>query len=168
AGQFTVADVARTIGDKLVRRHPHVFADVQVRDADEVIRNWRRIKADERRAAGADPSVLSHVPASLPALARAQEIGDKIEPLGFDWPDVPAVLAKLREEHAELEAAVAAGDPAAAARELGDVLLTLTSLARHLDTSAEMALRDATARLTARIRHCEAAARGAEASLAEL
>ena len=170
AGRFTIADVAAAIADKLVRRHPHVFGDVEVRDADEVMRNWRRIKAEEQRARGIEPDPLAGVPAGLPALARAQHLGEKARQLGLDWPDITGVLAKLREEQAELEAAVAAGDRTAAAQELGDVLLTLTSIARHLDVPAEMALRDATDRFVGRARRAAnvAATRGtALADLAE-
>ncbi|HJW69370.1 MAG TPA: nucleoside triphosphate pyrophosphohydrolase [Candidatus Binatia bacterium] len=161
SGHFRLADVARAIADKLVRRHPHVFADVTVQDADEVVRNWRRIKAEERRAAGREtaPGLLAGVPGGLPSLARAQQVGDKLAHAGFDWPDLDAVLAKLDEERDELAAAVRGGDRAAAARELGDVLLTLTSVARHLDVQAEMTLRDAVSRLTRRVAHVETAAR---------
>jgi nucleoside triphosphate diphosphatase len=169
-GRFRLADVARAIADKLVRRHPHVFADLPVRDADEVARNWRRIKAEERRADGAAPAVglLGTVPAALPALARAQQVGDKLAHAGFDWPDVAGVLAKLDEERRELGDAVRSGDRAAAARELGDLLLTLTSVARHLGTEAEMALRDATARLADRVAHVETAAHATGRSLETL
>jgi len=170
AGHFRLADVARAIADKLVRRHPHVFADVTVRDADEVVRNWRRIKADERRAAGGatEPALLASVPAALPALARAQQVGEKLAHAGFDWPDLTGVFAKLDEERGELAAAVRSGDRAAAARELGDVLLTLTSVARHLDVPAEMALRDAVGRLTRRVDHVEAVVRTTGRVLAQL
>ena len=168
AGRFTITDVASAVTDKLVRRHPHVFGDVEVRDADEVMRNWRRIKAEERHARGGEHDPLASVPAALPALARAQQLGDKARQLGFDWPDMAGVLTKLREEQAELEAAVAAGNRAAAARELGDVLLTLTSVARHLDVPAEMALRDAADRFVARARRVEAAARARGAALTDL
>src|SRR5215813_13980631 len=94
-GHFRLADVARTIADKLVRRHPHVFADVAVRDADEVVRNWRRIKAEERHAAGREADLFAGVPAALPALARAQRLGEKAAHVGLDWPDATGVLAKL-------------------------------------------------------------------------
>src|SRR6516162_6667423 len=162
AGDFTLADVANGIADKLVRRHPHVFGDVQVRDADEVMQNWRRIKAAERAAKGSDPSVLARVPSALPALLRAQDMASKAAQVGFDWPDVSSVVAKLDEEVRELSAALAAGDRAAAERELGDVLLTAASVARHLEASAETALRDANLRFERRLRHVEtvAAARG--------
>ena len=151
AGRFDVADVARAIADKLERRHPHVFGDTQVKDADEVSRNWSRIKAEERRAAGQREGVLESVPAALPALARAQHVGRRLAEVGFDWTAVSGVLAKIDEERAELATALASGDPAAAGRELGDLLLTLTSLARHLGLEAEVALRDATGRLAGRV-----------------
>jgi tetrapyrrole methylase family protein/MazG family protein len=159
-GRFDLAAVARAIADKLVRRHPHVFSDVRVRDADEVVRNWRRIKAEERAARGkpADEGVLAGVPRHLPALARAQQVGEKLAHVGFDWPDLAGVLDKLDEERRELADAVRSGDRAAATRELGDLLLTLTSAARHLEVQAEMALRDATTRLAARVAHVEEAA----------
>ena len=168
AGRFTIADVASAVIEKLVRRHPHVFGEVEVRDADEVMRNWRRIKAEEVHARGGEHDPLASVPAALPALARAQHLGQKARELGLDWPDAVDVLAKLREEQAELEAAVAAGDRAAATHELGDVLLTLTSLARHLDVPAEMALRDAANRFVTRARRVEAAARARGAALTDL
>jgi nucleoside triphosphate diphosphatase len=159
-GRFRLADVARAIADKLVRRHPHVFADVAVRGADDVVRNWQRIKAAERQAAGGREAdgLLASVPAALPALARAQQVGEKLAHVGFDWPDLAGVLDKVDEERRELGDAVRDGDRAAAARELGDLLLTVTSLARHLDVQAEMALRDATGRLARRVAHVEAAA----------
>lgn len=156
-GQFDVGDVARAIGDKLVRRHPHVFADVQVENADEVVANWRKIKAAERKARG-EVGVLAGVATALPALARAQQVGDKLAQVGFDWPNAAAVLQKVDEERAELADALAAGDTAQAGRELGDLLLTLASLARHLGVQAEMVLRDATGRLASRVRHVEQAA----------
>src|SRR5438093_8901666 len=122
AGRFTVADVARAIADKLVRRHPHVFGDVQVRDADEVMRNWRRLKAAEREAKG-ETGALAGVPRALPALVRAEQLGEKAGHVGLDWPDATGVLDKVREELAELEAAIAAGERPAIEHELGDLLL---------------------------------------------
>jgi MazG family protein len=160
AGRFDVADVARAIADKLERRHPHVFAHTRVKDADEVSRNWSRIKAEERRAAGKQEGVLDSVPTALPALARAQHVGRRLAEVGFDWSEVRGVLAKLDEERAELAAAIAAGDEAAAGRELGDLLLTLTSLARHLGVEAEVVLRDATGRLVERVERVRGLAGG--------
>jgi MazG family protein len=168
AGTFTIGDVAQAIADKLVRRHPHVFGDVAVRGADDVVRNWREIKAAERSATPEHSGVLGDVPRALPALAHAQKVGDRLAHVGFDWNDVGEVLVNLDAERAELAHALATGDRDAAGRELGDVLLTLASVARHLDVSAELALRDATDRLTARVRHVEAAARAAGKTIAEL
>jgi MazG family protein len=158
-GRFDVADVAHAIATKLVRRHPHVFGDVTVRDADEVVRNWRRIKAEERRAKGHDDDPFVAVPRALPALARAQAIGEKGAQVGLDWDDVAGVLAKVREEVAELEAAVAARDRGAVERELGDLLLALSSIGRHQDVSAELALDGAITRFLGRARDVIAAAR---------
>ena len=170
--RFDVAAVASAIADKLERRHPHVFGDVRVEDADEVVRNWKAIKARERaEKAGlpeAPPGVLHGVPRNLPALTRAQQVGSRLGHVGFDWPGPEAVLAKLDEERAELGAALAAGDRAAAARELGDLLLTATSMARHLGVEAELALRDATARLACRVERVETAVRGLGLALGEL
>ncbi|HXJ33905.1 MAG TPA: nucleoside triphosphate pyrophosphohydrolase [Candidatus Eisenbacteria bacterium] len=168
AGQFTIADVATAIADKLERRHPHVFGDVRVGGADDVMRNWQTIKAEERRAGGGDAGVLGGVPRALPALARAQKVGDRLSHVGFDWRDVGAVLEVLDDERAELAAALAAGDTVAARREVGDLLLTLASVARHLDVSAELALGEATDRLAARVRHVEQAAAAAGRTLAAL
>jgi MazG family protein len=169
AGTFSIADVATTIADKLERRHPHVFGDVAVRGADDVMRNWKQIKAEERAGAlGGDAGILAGVPRALPGLAHAQKVGDRLAHVGFDWDDVTGVVAALDAERAELAQAIAAGTPDAARRELGDVLLTLASLARHLDVSAELALREATDRLAARVRHVEAAARRAGKTLGDL
>jgi MazG family protein len=153
AGGFTVADVARAITDKLVRRHPHVFADVTVRDATEVVRNWQRQK-DAERPPG-DTDVEASVPRAMPALPRAQKIAGVVARRGFDWPDALAVLDKLDEELSELRAAVTNGGPGEIAHELGDLLLAAASLARHLDVAAETALRDATARLVTRVQRVE-------------
>jgi len=168
AGRFTIADVARAIADKLVRRHPHVFGDVQVRDADEVVRNWRRIKAEERRSKGQDGDLFAGVPSALPALIRAQQLGEKAGHVGLDWPSAAGVLEKVREEQGELEAAMASGDRAAVEHEIGDLLLSIASLARHLDVSPEMALRAANDRFVGRVRRVEADARARGRTLDQL
>ena len=168
AGRFTVADVATAIAEKLVRRHPHVFGDVQVRDADEVVRNWRRIKAEERRAKGVDEGVFAGVPAALPALLRAEQLGEKAAHVGLDWADASGVLDKVHEELRELGDAIAAADGAAIEAELGDVLLALVSLGRHRGVSAEIALRAANDRFVARVRHVEAEARASGRELSAL
>jgi MazG family protein len=166
-GRFTVADVARAISEKLIRRHPHVFGNVQVKDADEVMQNWRRLKAAERAAKG-ETGALAGVPRALPALVRAEQLGEKAGHVGLDWPDTGGVLDKVREELAELEAAIAAGERPAIEHELGDLLLTIASLARHLGTSSEMALRAAADRFTGRVERVEAMAQANNSDLRQL
>ena len=166
-GRFTIADVAEAIADKLERRHPHVFGSVRVAGADEVVRNWKRIKAEERRAAG-DDALFAGVPAALPALARAQQLGERAAQSGLDWADARGALAKVREELAEIEGALAGGDAEGARRELGDLLLAVTSVARHLEVPAELALRGATDRFVARARRVAVAARAAGRALEQL
>lgn len=161
-GDFDVADVCTGICDKLERRHPHVFGSTTVRDSAEVTRNWAAIKAQEREARGASRSAIAGLPASLPALFAAHRLGEKASRVGFDWPSVEGVLSKVHEELRELEDALAAGDASGAADELGDLLLSLASLGRHLGHSAELTLRSAAGRFSARFREMErqAAAEG--------
>jgi tetrapyrrole methylase family protein/MazG family protein len=168
AGEFTLADVAHTITEKMVRRHPHVFGTVVVEDAAHVARNWDQIKAAEKSGAGGDDraaGLLDGVPASLPALAYAAELGRKAAKVHFDWPDVAGVWAKVDEELAELR-----GEPSAAFEELGDVLFAVAQLARHLGVDAEGALRAAGAKFRRRFGEVErlAAERGVDLSSAGL
>ena len=165
-GTFKLADVIGGIDAKLKRRHPHVFDEVHVTGTEDVLRNWETIKADERRQAGnAHGSRLESVPTILPALARAQELGDRAARAGFDWSDVEGVLAKLGEEVAELRAADGAKHRA---EELGDLLFSLVNVARWLDIDAESALRGACDRFTARFATMERAARARGVDLADL
>ena len=140
-GHFSIAEVTAGIHDKLVRRHPHVFGDVTADDAATVVANWDEIKRAEKQRR----SVLDGVANSLPALALADQLMGKAAGVGFDWPDVDGPRAKLHEELAELDAAVGADtpDPAAVAEELGDVLMSVVSIARHLGVDPELALRAA-------------------------
>lgn len=154
-GDFDIGDVCSAISSKLERRHPHVFGTLSVTDSAEVMRNWGRIKAGERIVRGGSRSALGGVPASLPALLGAERLGAKAKRVGFDWPSVEGVLEKAREELEELECAVAAAKEDEAAAELGDLLLTLASVGRHLDHSAELALRTAAARFVARFEEME-------------
>ena len=126
AGRFSVDDVCRGIVDKMRRRHPHVFGDVEVDGAAQVVRNWEEIKKRER---GADASAIDGVPRALPALQRAERIGEKASRVGFDWPDVDGVLRKVDEERVELAEAMLSGDRARIADELGDLLLATANLA---------------------------------------
>jgi MazG family protein len=155
AGAFGPDDVIAGIVDKMVRRHPHVFGDETVTGAAEVHRNWEAIKAREKGSRG----LLEGVPRALPALVRAQRVGEKVSRVGFDWPDTGGSRAKVAEELGELDRAVASGDQAAIAEELGDVLFALVNLARHVDVDAEAALRQTIEKFGARFAHVEARVR---------
>jgi tetrapyrrole methylase family protein/MazG family protein len=154
AGTFTVEDVVRGVSEKLIRRHPHVFGDTEVKDSAEVLRNWARIKTDERKHRE-DNSVVAGVPRAMPALLRAHRLGEKASHVGFDWDSAGAVLDKVREELSELESAVELGDRSAVEGELGDLLFALTSFARHLDLQAEDALQRASDRFIRRFHYIE-------------
>lgn len=154
-GRFAISNVIEAICDKMVRRHPHVFADTEVGNAAEVLRNWSKIKQQERRDADADASALAGVPRAMPALLRAHRIGEKAATAGFDWTEAGGVIGKLGEELAELEQAVAGGDAAQIEAELGDLLFAATSLARHLHVRSEDALGKATDRFETRFRAME-------------
>ncbi len=159
--RFTIEDVIAALSAKMIRRHPHVFADAVVPDAATVVRNWSRIKAEERagKPEGADRSILSGLPAELPALHAAYRTGEKAARVGFDWPSARAALAKVREEVDELDHALASGDAAHVAHELGDLLFAVASVGRLAEQNAEMALRAALARFGRRFRRIEAALR---------
>ena len=154
-GLFTVEDVIRGITEKMIRRHPHVFADTEVKDAAEVLRNWARIKADERKDSD-DRSTVAGVPRAMPALLRAHRIAEKASRVGFDWEHTSEVLEKVQEELSELQAAVQLGNRDDVEAELGDVLFALTSLGRHLNIQAEDALHRANERFIRRFRYIEA------------
>lgn len=155
-GWFTIGDVAAATVAKLVRRHPHVFADRSVSGPREVLANWEAIKLAERQArSGSRASALAGVPRELPALLRAQRLTEKAARVGFDWPDLPGVLAKVDEERGELAEALAAGDARRVADEFGDLLFALVNLGRFLGASAEEALRAATGRFVARFEAME-------------
>jgi len=169
-GRFRFADVIGRIDAKLKRRHPHVFGDVRVRDAAEVLRNWEAIKREEAwaRAQGqaeAPSTSLAGVPAILPALARAQEMSDRAARAGFDWPSIDDVLDKLAEEVRELIMAQGAG---ATEWEFGDVLFTLVNVARWLHIDAESAVRGACDRFALRYVDMERRAQAMGLNLADL
>lgn len=152
-GAFDAADVAHAIADKLVRRHPHVFGDHSAGNANQALARWEEMKAKEK----AGRSALSGVPPQLPALLRAQRVGEKAHNVGFDWSDVSGPLAKLDEELAELRAAVASQDKGAVEHELGDALFSIVNLARFFEISAEDALRSTVQRFSDRFAHVERA-----------
>lgn len=160
---FTLSDVIAGIEAKLKRRHPHVWGDWQVANTAEVLRNWEMLKQAEKPAAPA--SLMDNMPNSLPALAQSQKIQDRAANIGFDWPDLAGVLAKVAEEMAELETAVS---PAAQAAELGDLLFVLVNVARWLQVDAEAALRQANGRFMRRFQLVEQLAAQRGSSLKEL
>jgi ATP diphosphatase len=168
-GAFAFGDVVEAITAKLIRRHPHVFGAARGLPADEVKALWARIKAEEKAARRLsrgsdedDDSALAGVPAGLAPLLRALKLQDKAGRVGFDWNDPRAVIAKIREEIAEIEAELDADDAPAAARELGDLLFAAVNLARHLKADPDMELRLASAKFERRFRSMErmAAAQG--------
>jgi tetrapyrrole methylase family protein/MazG family protein len=143
-GAFDVDDVTDGLIAKLVRRHPHVFGDVKVSGADEVLVNWEKLKAEET---GGRKAVDEDIPATLPALARAAKVQRRAAGWGFAWRDLASALDKLREEVDEL---AAAADPELAEQELGDVLLAAVAVGRMLGVDAESALRRSTTTFAAR------------------
>ncbi len=158
AGQFDFDDVARSIADKLIRRHPHVFGNVQAANSAEVLHQWEQIKRAETNGDDADSGVASiygSIPASLPALVKADKVQRKAARVGFDWPDEAGVLAKIEEEVAELKRALAAGDDRAVADELGDLLFAVVNLARYRALHAEELLNRSTTKFIDRFRELE-------------
>ena len=147
AGQFDLSDVIERINHKLIRRHPHVFAGETVSDAREVERNWERIKAGERAAAGTRKSPVDGIPASLPALAVSQLMQDRVARAGFEWDDVSGVLDKISEEIEEFRQASTQEEQV---HELGDILFSLVNLSRWVDVHAEDILRQANGRFRSR------------------
>ncbi len=151
--RFGIDDVVGSIHDKMVRRHPHVFGDWTVKDSTEVLANWDKLKAAEKQQKGeaARPKrTLDGVPKAMPALLRAERLGEKAARVNFDWPDVGGVREKVNEELAELDHAIASGDRAAIEEELGDVLFVLARLGTKLGLSSEVALLQAAARFESR------------------
>jgi len=168
---FDLTDVYRTLGAKIVRRHPHVFGDVEVADAAEVLRNWEAIKADERRDAGAEQSPFAGIARALPALPASREIQERASSMGWDWPAIDGVWEKVGEELDELHAAPAGdADEARDARlhELGDVLFAIVNLSRWLKLDPEEALRAANRRWIGRYERVEALAASRGLVLADL
>ena len=153
-GAFAFGDVARSICDKMLRRHPHVFGDQSVADSAEQTRRWEDIKRAERGDSG--HGVLDDVPVGLPALTRAVKLGQRAATVGFDWPDVAGVRAKIDEELAELDAATAGGRADEIAAEMGDLLFSVANWCRHLQLDPETCLRAANERFARRFRTVEA------------
>jgi ATP diphosphatase len=166
-GWFDFADVARGIVAKLVRRHPHVFADAGAGDQQALAQAWDAHKAAERRTAGAR-GALAEVPLALPALGRAAKLGRRAARVGFDWPQASGVRAKIAEELAEADAAQAAGDAAGTSAEIGDLLFAVANWARHLQLDPEESLRQACVRFERRFATMEVLAEAAGQRLEQL
>jgi ATP diphosphatase len=166
-GAFDFGDVVEAVTAKMIRRHPHVFGDETARTADMVTGLWERIKAEEKAVQGkaVDGSLLDDVSVALPALTRAVKLQSKAAKVGFDWPSLAPVFAKLAEEIAEFEAVALPADPRGAnnsenrgkiEEEFGDILFAMANVARHLKLDAEAALRSANAKFVRRFQHIEA------------
>jgi len=156
--EFDIGDVCRVHREKLMRRHPHVFADTEVAGVDDVLHNWEQIKRTEP---GYDDreSVLDGIPESLPALMRAAKISKKAARTGFDWPDIHAIFDKLEEEKQELKEAIDSENKAEVKEEIGDLLFTVVNIARFAGIDPEEALRDMLHKFTYRFNRIEESAR---------
>jgi tetrapyrrole methylase family protein/MazG family protein len=158
AGGFDIEDVARTINEKLLRRHPHVFGSLEAADADEVLKNWDRIKQQEK--GGEEPaSILEGVPKGMASLLRAYEVSKRAARSGFEWPDIEAVFEKLREEEAELREELPDGPHERIEGEVGDLLFTAVNIARWAKVEPEEALRKMLNRFTERFMAMERASK---------
>jgi MazG family protein len=157
-GRFTIADVIAAVSEKMVRRHPHVFADETARTSGEVLRNWEAIKEAEKAQAGrSEGSMLDSVSARLPAAMEAYQMTTKVSRVGFDWPDAASALGKLAEEKGELEEALAQGraGEAQVAEEVGDLLFAAVNVARLAGQDPESALKAANRKFRRRFRYVE-------------
>jgi nucleoside triphosphate diphosphatase len=189
-GRFTIADVVREIYEKMIRRHPHVFGNKRANTSADVLRNWEKIKEQERkevdqgkgvkdRKAEEPGSVLDGVPRTLPALLEANQLTRKAARIGFDWENVEGILAKLSEETGELQAALrnVEGKPQGSRTrpamqdiegEMGDILFVAVNLARFLELDPEVALKKTSQKFSRRFREMERVARGRGTTLAEV
>lgn len=160
-GHFTIVEPLRAIVEKLIRRHPHVFGEVEAETSGDVLRNWEQIKRGERAVKAEetgnadDASMLDSLPRALPALAEAQRITGRVAKVGFDWPGIREVLDKLHEEIGELEEARQAGDADKVEDEFGDLLFVMANLSRFLKVDAEQALRRANLKFRQRFAYIE-------------
>jgi tetrapyrrole methylase family protein/MazG family protein len=165
-GSFDIYDAVTAIHDKLVRRHPHVFGEVEANDAEQVLVNWEKLKNEERKAE--NKSVLAGVPQSLPALLRASRLTEKAARVGFDWRRTEDVFAKLEEEIGEVHEAIDSGDQTKVHDEIGDLLFTIANIARKLNVNAEEALQSTNRKFTRRFESMERSVRGSGRNLDQL
>ena len=165
-GGSDIYDAITAIHDKLVRRHPHVFGDVEASDAEEVLVNWEKLKQDERKAE--NKSVLSGVPQAMPALLKGFRLTEKAARVGFDWRRTDDVFDKLDEEIGELREAVAAGDAEHIHEEIGDLLFTIANIARKVNVNPEEALQSTNRKFMRRFQSMETRVREREQNLDQL
>src|SRR5438270_1911637 len=156
-GSFDIDDVITAIHDKLVRRHPHVFGEVEAKDAEQVLVNWEKLKNEERKAE--NKSVLAGVPQSLPALLKGSRLTEKAARVGFDWRRTEDVFSKIEEEIGELREAIASGDASHIEDEVGDLLFTIANIARKLNVNAEEALQSTNRKFSRRFESMESRVR---------
>jgi MazG family protein len=166
-GRFHIDEVLEEVTEKLIRRHPHVFARSDVSDTAGVVKQWEAIKHQEKNGAGGG-HYLAHLPAALPALMRAQKAQKKAARVNFDWAQLSDVVAKVDEELAETKEAIASGDNAAVADEIGDLLFAVVNLARKSGLDAENALQQATDKFVGRFNRVEDALRDSGKKLGEV
>jgi len=166
SGEFNISQIFKSIYDKIIRRHPHVFSDWQVEGVGDVLQNWEKLKAAERQSSGdSEKGLLDGVPLALPALSQAQEIQDRATRVGFDWPNIQGVVDKIREECTEF---IQAEDDTSRTAEIGDLIFALVNLARRYNIDGESALRETNIRFRKRFSFIERTARSQGRSLGEL
>lgn len=160
---FDIADVANSISDKLVHRHPHIYGDITVKDEEDVKKNWEQLKLKEGKS-----SVLEGVPKSLPAMVKANRIQDKVAGVGFDWEKPAQVWEKVQEELSELNAEIEAGNTDKIESEFGDVLFSMINYARFIDVNPENALERTNKKFINRFQHLEKEAKKLGKSLHDM
>ena len=167
AGYFNLNDVAESLNAKLIRRHPHIFADSVATDSTAVLRNWEQIKLEEKKSRPSAASILDDIPRTMPATLEATKLGSKAAKVGFDWPDASGLFSKLAEETLELRTEIDRADIDKIEAEFGDLLFTAMNLARHLKIDTESALRRSNAKFRSRFATMERFSGGAT-QLAEM
>lgn len=169
-GWFDIDDSIAVSAAKMIRRHPHVYGDTDLKSEEELWNRWERIKEGEKRAAGKDErvSLLDGVPSGMPALMRAYKVSEKAVRAGFDWKDLSEVMDKASEEWAELQKALESGDQGEVAMEFGDFLFTLANVAKCAGIHPEVALFGAVGKFEKRFRHMEAQLGARECTLKDV
>ena len=176
AGRFDISEVVSGIHDKMVRRHPHVFGNVKAETSGQVLKNWAKLKAEEKQAGPGGcasakpslPSVLDGIPRSLPALLEAYQLTRRAAQVGFDWENIEGIFAKLHEEASELRAALTGPDRARREEEVGDLLFVAVNIARFLGFDPEIALKHSNLKFKSRFKGMEAEAAHSGQRLARL